>query len=97
MMVNIDLEPRYIEMLQPILKPLAGQVFVYGSRVKGAASKFSDLDLCYKGDFDKKVIRSIREQLRDSNLPIKVDLISYDQCTDEFKSLIKADLLEFKF
>jgi predicted nucleotidyltransferase len=93
--MNIDLQSQYIEMLRPILEPLAGKIFVYGSRVKGTASKFSDLDLCYKGDVDKKIIRDIREQLRDSNLPIKVDLISYDQCTEEFKSLIETDLLKF--
>jgi type I restriction enzyme S subunit len=92
-MKQFDLESMHLNMLREILEPLSGRVFAYGSRVKGTASKFSDLDLCYLGQIDKHTIRSIKEKLRESNLPIKVDLISYDEASSEFRELIKNDLV----
>ncbi|CAG8478889.1 5436_t:CDS:10 [Cetraspora pellucida] len=49
--------------------------YAYGSRVKGTARKFSDLDLCYQEEMPWNVYGRVKEDLEESNLPFKVDLV----------------------
>jgi len=83
------------QILQNILKGTY-EVYVFGSRVKGTHRKFSDLDICLKGDnkISPSEIFQIRSALSDSNLPFKVDLLDYQQLSEEFKALIDADGVE---
>ncbi|CAG8470055.1 6207_t:CDS:10 [Cetraspora pellucida] len=49
--------------------------YAYGSRVKGTARKFSDLDLCYQEEMPWNVYGRVKEDFEESNLPFKVDLV----------------------
>lgn len=91
----INIDTKYHSILDSILEPISTELYAFGSRVKGGAQKFSDLDLCFKGDFDKALIRKIKEDLRNSNLPIKVDLISYNDASSEFQELIDSEMVNY--
>ena len=92
----IDLEKRHFEILINLLRGVEVSFYVYGSRVKNTNKKFSDLDLCFKDELDKKTVRDLKFALEDSDLPFKVDLSFYDDFSDEFKALIDDDLILFE-
>lgn len=94
-MTGIYLEQKYWQIVQEILIKYPYKFYAFGSRVKGTAKKFSDLDLCYKESIPLLVIANIEEDFVGSDLPFKVDLIDWHTCSDDFKQLIGKDLLEF--
>jgi predicted nucleotidyltransferase len=94
-MSKIQIESHHLALLQTILKQQKQIVYIFGSRAKGTAKKFSDLDLVIKGFVDRKILRKIQEDLEESNLPYKVDLIIWDEIDEDFKSIIGPDLQPF--
>jgi predicted nucleotidyltransferase len=74
-MKNIQLENRHHQMIKDILSKYPYQFYAYGSRVKGNAWKYSDLDLCYF-DIPSQEITKIREEFTKSNLPFFVELVN---------------------
>ena len=81
------------------VEPLVAQgahVFAFGSRARGDHQKFSDLDLCFRSahEIDDTLIPVIRAALEDSALPIKVDLVNWDDLPESFKSNITHDMVE---
>ncbi|HGO5853491.1 TPA: nucleotidyltransferase family protein [Mannheimia haemolytica] len=65
-------------------------VWVFGSRIKGTAKDYSDLDLA----LITKQPLTIRQQTElelaftDSDLPFTVDLIDWASCNESFKQII---------
>ncbi len=90
----LDLEPRYLAMLLPILeKHLPGaRVWAFGSRVKGTAKKFSDLDLAIEtgAPLDLRTLALLDQDLSDSDLPIKVDVLDLAGITPAFRKVVEA-------
>ena len=80
------------QIVQEILSKYPYQFFAYGSRVKGTARKYSDLDLCFQERIPWNILSHIEEELEESNLPFKVDLVSWDWMSSEFQEIIKGDL-----
>ena len=74
-MNNFQLENRHLKILKDILVKHPYQFYAYGSRVKGTAKKYSDLDLCYY-DVPRQEISKLREELTKSNLPFFVELVA---------------------
>lgn len=93
----IDVEERHLNVIKNILKKYPYTFFAFGSRVKGTARKFSDLDLCYKDNISDVVIGNIKEEMEVSDLPFKVDFISWDRCSDEFKKNIEKDMVKIVY
>ncbi|CAG8852651.1 40015_t:CDS:1, partial [Gigaspora margarita] len=50
---------KHHEILKKILSKYPYQFYAYGSRVKGTARKFSDLDLCYQEQIPTRDITEI--------------------------------------
>lgn len=90
----INLEDKYFQILLSILKETNIKFYAFGSRAKGTNHQFSDLDLIYKESVDKNIIRRIKSLLRESNLPIIVDIIDYNSCSEAFKKVIDSELIE---
>ena len=44
----LQLEVRHQQIVEEILNKYPYSFYAYGSRVKGKAEKYSDLDLCYQ-------------------------------------------------
>jgi len=72
----LQLEPRHQKMLKEILNKYPYQFYAYGSRAKGTARKFSDLDLCYQEEIPSLIINQIGEELEESTLPFFVELVA---------------------
>ncbi|MEZ4743657.1 MAG: nucleotidyltransferase domain-containing protein [Bdellovibrionota bacterium] len=67
------------------LKNHGAEVWIFGSRARGDYKKFSDIDILYelKQEQQTGFISLIKENLEESDLPIKVDLV-------DLKNLAKA-------
>lgn len=87
----LNLEPRYIQIIQKILAKHLPQVIVwaYGSRVKNTAHSGSDLDLVVMTPVSQKQLSAVRNALSESNLPILVDLLEWDAIPDAFRAEIQ--------
>ena len=68
--------------------PAGYKAFIFGSRAQGTSRSYSDVDLGILGK-DKlptSKIASIKNELEDTNLPYRVDLIDFTTVTDKFKN-----------
>lgn len=79
-------------IIQKILAQYPFHFYAYGSRVKGTAKKFSDLDLCYKEDIPAELICRIEEELEESDLPFVVELVNWKDMHPAWQKKIKKDL-----
>jgi predicted nucleotidyltransferase len=80
------------KILQQILNKHPYTFYAYGSRVKGNARKYSDLDICYY-DVPDLVIGDIYEELENSDLPFIVELVAWKNMRPAFQKMIKKDLV----
>lgn len=75
--------------------PAGVNVFAFGSRVHGRNLKpFSDIDLCLRGDkpVPGDVLMKLGNELEDSMLPFKVDVVDWATLSPEFRDAIANDL-----
>ncbi len=97
-MHNLDLEERYQNFIKTSIKEILpdAKIFIYGSRVKNKALKYSDVDIAVKCptkiSFEK--ILKLKAYFEDSTFPYQVDLIDLDNISEKFLSMIKEDLTE---
>lgn len=97
---TIDITPSHKKMVESILKKYLhthGFVWVFGSRAKNRAKKFSDLDLAIDmGEpIPKTLLTNILFELEESDLPYKVDVIDWNHISDNFKKHIENDRVLF--
>ena len=92
----LHLTPDELKIIKDILQAYPYTFYVFGSRLKGTAKKFSDLDLCYKDLISDETIGNLREQFEESDLPFKVDFLSWQRCLPEFQILIAPELVDIK-
>jgi predicted nucleotidyltransferase len=93
----LDIAPEHLAEVQAILAlhlPSNVQVLVFGSRARGGAKMFSDLDLALKsaGPLDPALQGQLADAFETSMLPWRVDLVDYHALTPEFLSAIRSDL-----
>lgn len=71
------------------------EVFIYGSRADGTAQKWSDIDVGIKGKgkvpFEK--ILSIKEEIEDSKIPYKVDVVDFTTVSDKFRKFALKEVV----
>ena len=88
----IDLEEKDKRIVEKILMDNLSdcQVRVFGSRIKGEAKKYSDLDLVIIGNKKVEVdkLHILMEEFEYSDLNIRVDIIDYLNISDSFKKVI---------
>jgi predicted nucleotidyltransferase len=95
------LDATSMRMIRRILRqnvPESIEVFAFGSRVHGRSLKpFSDLDLCLRGkaQVSSGVLERLEAEFRDSDLPIKVDVIDWHRAARDFQAAIAGDLVRF--
>lgn len=63
------------------------RAFIFGSHASGKNRKFSDLDLGIMGpkSLSPKEYFSIKDDLEESDLPYRVDLIDFTKVSDKFR------------
>ncbi len=94
----IDLEPRFLKQVRDILdRYVPGcEVRLFGSRARGTARRFSDIDLAIVGAsaVPEKTLSDIRDAFADSDLPCRVDVLDWHAITPEFRRVIEEQGFE---
>jgi predicted nucleotidyltransferase len=88
----IQSEKRHLKIITDILARYPYTFYAFGSRARGEAKRFSDLDLCFFDPLPDTIRSHIEEDFEESDLPYKVDMIYWDTCSPEFKQIIFPDL-----
>ena len=93
----IQIDPGHLTQVRGILDahlPADIEVLVFGSRVRGAVKRFSDLDLVLKGPepLDPSVYARLANAFEESSLPWRVDLVDYHLLSPAFLAAVQADL-----
>lgn len=67
------------------------KVWVFGSRVTGAARKFPDLDLAIitAKPLSFELLGEIRDAFSESDLPFKVDMLDWSTASASFRRMIQ--------
>lgn len=67
------------------------EIFLFGSRAKGTADPYSDLDIILKGEAPLPLskMQELRLLLSDSELPMKTDLLDWHSVEPDFLNMIQ--------
>ena len=68
-------------------------VFVFGSRARGDYKKYSDLDLLLiaEPEITPSTTQAMIDAFDESDLPVKVDVVRYEDILESFKTNIQRD------
>jgi predicted nucleotidyltransferase len=80
----IDQSEAYIRLLLKERIPSHARVYLYGSRSRHDHRWNSDYDLWIDADISRKVIAEMTDQLDESFVPFKVDIVATPQLTGRF-------------
>ena len=68
------------------------EAWAFGSRVKGNARPWSDLDLVvFAAPAQETAVAELREAFEESDLPFRVDLLVWDEIPDSFRKQIRRN------
>lgn len=90
----LDLRPEWLEVVRQLLAAHLpdAEVWAYGSRVQGTAHEGSDLDLVVRNPTDlskpQPDLSPLKEALRESRLPILVDILDWALIPESFQNEI---------
>lgn len=91
----VDLQPHHLQEVLQILATHvpALEVRAFGSRVKGTAKPYSDLDLAVMTTEPMPLAQeaALKEAFDESSLPFKVDLLDWAATAPSFRQLIEQD------
>lgn len=91
----IDLRDSDWEAVRVILSRLVPEreVWAFGSRVRGTASRYSDLDLVILGDqpLGFETSGALAEAFAESDLPFKVDVVEWSTTGPRFREVIQQE------
>ncbi len=93
----IDLEKKYLDFVkQTIANYLRDyELYIFGSRAKNNAKEYSDIDLAIDStELTPEIKSKIEAFFEASTLPYEVDIIDLNNITENFKQLIKEDLIK---
>ncbi len=83
------------QMVVSPLKSHGATVWIFGSRARGDHKPFSDVDIMYERkdstQFPKGFISHLREEIEESRLPFKVDLVDANEMAESYKVGALAD------
>lgn len=95
---QIDLSPDHRAQVLGIIRRRLpdARIWVYGSRAKGRARRYSDLDLMLDGGgqpIPLNIMGDLDEDFDESNLPIIVDLHDMALTDERFLERVRKDFL----
>jgi predicted nucleotidyltransferase len=78
-------------MTLEIFKNIDACIFLFGSRIDGTNSTYSDYDIGFFAEIniESKIIE-LKETFQNSNIPFKVDLVNFSHVSTEFKKIALA-------
>lgn len=87
-------DQQYQQLLDIVINPLKKlkiTVYIFGSRVTGKHHPFSDIDILYvipEGENFNSEIYLIKENIEESNFPIKVDLVNDAELAKSYRDSV---------
>lgn len=93
----IDLDEKYINFIKKTVSSVLGdyKLYIFGSRVKGRAKEYSDIDIAIDSEELSSANKSKLEALfENSTIPYEVDIVDLNNITETFKNIIKSDLVK---
>ena len=91
----IDLSPNHLKTVRQILAEHvpACEVRAFGSRVTRSAKAYSALDLAVVGvtALDRSTLARLKEAFEESDLPIQVDVLDWQEISQNFREIIARD------
>jgi len=104
-MIRFGLEPRHLEILEKcfrknLLPNQSMKVWIFGSRATGKNKPFSDIDLLLESTpaIHHSQAAQMADDLEESNLPFKVDLVPLEQLYPPYAPQIHREKVElFQF
>jgi type I restriction enzyme S subunit len=91
----IDIRPDLWGIVRDIMRRhVPGhEVWAFGSRVKGTAKPYSDLDLAVISEkpLPLEVLARLAEDFSESDLPWRVDVVDWAATSDSFRKIIERD------
>ena len=92
---GIDIRPDLWVIVRDILRKHVPhhEVWAFGSRAKGTAKPYSDLDLCIISatPLSLSVLGYMVEDFADSDLPWRVDVLDWATTSETFRNIIERD------
>lgn len=101
-MNSFGLSPKNFKILENIaITPLANlgaEVWIFGSRARRDNQPYSDIDILFeiKKDLPVGFLATIRMELEDSNLPIKVDLVNRNDLAESYCAQIEKEKIKIR-
>ncbi len=93
----IDLAPVHLDLVRRIAAAQfpGATILVFGSRARGTARPYSDLDLAVRAaaPLPASRLEAARDAFSASDLPISVDIVDYHAVTPAFRAIIDAQAL----
>lgn len=90
---QLDISSEHLAIVKQIVRQLVPscEVWAFGSRVKGTAKPFSDLDLVIMSQqpLSLALLASLHEAFSESDLPWKVDVVDWSTTSPEFRAAIE--------
>lgn len=90
------MDPKHLIIVQNILSKYPYSFYAFGSRARGNPKILSDLDICFFDHIPLNVLGHIEEDFEESDLPYKVDIVDWNKCSDDFRVIIKKDLVRIQ-
>ena len=91
----VDLRPDHWEIVRGILQKHVPQyeVWAFGSRAKGSAKPYSDLDLAVITcqPLPLTIAANLADDFSESDLPWKVDVVDWATTRESFRKIIEQD------
>lgn len=95
MKFGID-EKSWLELERLLWQPLKkakAKVWIFGSRARGDHQEFSDLDVLieFESEAPQGFVGSLRMDLEDSCIPIKIDLVERKNLAESYAPYVEKD------
>ena len=91
-----DIRADHLRLVQGILRrhlPADVRIWVFGSRARGGARTWSDLDLALEGraPLDEDTLLAVADAFEESELSLRVDVVDLGRVSDRFRRIVEAE------
>lgn len=93
----IDLNEKYISFIKETVYHYLQncEIYLFGSRTKGIAKKYSDIDIALKSpNLNENILLKIINDFENSTLPYEVDVLDLNNISETFRQHIEQDLTQ---
>lgn len=88
----IDIDRDNLKIIKNILMARVPdcEILIFGSRVTGQASPYSDVDLALVGEgpIDRQCLDALKDDFAESDLPFMVDVLDWYAISEPFRQVI---------